>query len=495
MTVDSQNIFKQFFRAVFHELFRSKTAYNIIASVILLSVVAMGYGWKESYVSNAAISLEQRSISNPSSADLDRLVSVYETYSFQQQITKALASQLPAELKSSAARVDYFKDHSKLTLVGNKVIRLSFSSSNPARSQAALTLVVDELLNKVQPQTNSQDLVDIYVSLREKEKSLNRDLQLSDEKIKAAKAYTENKSRQRAQDRVGSITEALQDVEVNLSALDAKISGILRRLNAEEALHSSAERLKLLNTQKEKLLAALTENNNIYSSNSPEVISLQQELDNVNIEIVSLTEKQPMASKRSRVSDALYEQLRQQLTLDEIEKESLISREFSLKRILSSETKKADTEQAYSTALSHLRNEAEILGEKLQGVVQAIAINLKQQRSNKEQIGQYVVLDEPTLPQTYSGFGFIEFLIMGPLLSFGLPFGAASLLVLSDSRIRTSRQLKNIMPKNLAVLSVIPHYNSPKTLRIFRKALLGLVMWGIFVFIVYFTVGVIGLKG
>lgn len=493
--MDSQNIFKQFFRAVFHELFRSKTGYNIIASVILLSVVAIGYCRSESYVSNAAITLEQRSVQNSSSADLDRIVRVYDTYSFQQQITKTLASQLPSELQSSAARVDYFKDHSSLSLTSNKVIRISFSSSSPSRSQAALVLVVDELLSKVQPQTNSQDLVDIYASLREEEQNLIRDLELNDEEIKAATTYSGNKNRQRSQDRIGSITEALQDVEVNLSALNAKISGILRRLDAEEAFHSSAERLKLLNTQKEKLSAALTENNSIYSANSPEVISLQQELDNVNIEIVSLTEKQPMASKKSRVSDALYEQLRQQLTLEEIEKESLTSRESSLERILLAETKKANDDEAYSAALSQLQNEAEVLGEKLEGVVQAIDGNLKQQRNIREAFGQYVVLDEPTLPQTYSGFGFIEFLILGPILSFGLPFGAASLLVLSDSRIRTSRQLKNIMPPNLSVLSVIPHYNSPKTLRIFRKALLGLVMWGIFVFIVYFTVGVIGLKG
>ncbi len=493
--MDSQNIFKQFFRAVFHELFRSKTAYNIVASVILLSVVAIGYCWNESYVSNAAIALEQRSVPNSSSADLDRLVRIYETYSFQQQITKALAAQLPSELQSSAARVDYFKDHSSLSLTSNKLIRISFNSSNPARSQAALVLVVDELLRKVQPQTNSQDLVDLYVSLREEEKNLIRDLELSDEEIKAATLYSGNKNRQRSQDRIGSITEALQDVEVNLSALNAKISGILRRLDAEEAFHSSAERLKLLNTQKEKLSAALIENNSIYSVNSPEVISLQQEIDNVSIEIVSLTDKQPMVSKKSRVSDALYEQLRQQLTLEEIEKESLMSRESSLKRILSSETKKANAGEVYSTALSQLQNEAEVLGGKLERVVLEIDGNLKQQRNIREESGQYVVLDEPTLPQSYSGLGFIEFLIMGPLLSFCLPFGAASLLVFSDSRIRTSRQLKNIMPQNLAILSVIPHYNSPKTLRIFRKALLGLVMWAIFVFIVYFTVGVIGLKG
>ena len=91
--------------------------------------------------------------------------------------------------------------------------------------------------------------------------------------------------------------------------------------------------------------------------------------------------------------------------------------------------------------------------------------------------------------------GFVEFLILGPLLAFGLPFLMAAVIVLGDSRIRTSRQLNAMVPEGVAVMGTIPHYNSPKTLRVFRKAIFGLATWAAFVLIVYFTIGVIGLKG
>lgn len=493
--MDSQNIFRQFFRAVFHELFRSKTAYNILASVILLSVVAFGYLWQESYVSKAAISIAQRNASGSSAGHLDALISVYDTYSFQQKMVLALDEQLPYELKGSVQRIDYFKHHSQLTLASNNVVHLSFASASPSSSQAALTIIMQALLDKVQPQTDSKALVLAYENLQEKDGRLLEALQSHQDKVDAASARSTEPVSGRSRNRIASIAEALQDVEVNISALNAKIAGIRRRLQAEDELYSSAQRLQQMNTQKQKLNAALAENINIYSSSSPEVISIQQELDNVNVEIISITENQPLVAKKARVSDSLYEQLRQQLTLEEIEKESMLSRQASLARILSSETKKADVGQTQVLAMVQLEKVQDSLAAEHKAVLNALERNLREQKRSLEKSTHFIVLDVPNLPQTYSGLGFVEFLIMGPLLSFGLPFGAASLLVLGDSRIRTSRQLKNIAPAGVAVLGVIPHYNSPKTLRVFRKALLGLVTWGVFVFIVYFTVGVIGLKG
>lgn len=491
--MDSQNIFRHFVRAVLHEMFRSKTLYNIAASCILLSVMAFGYFWKESYISNAAISTVQRDASANSNAPLQRLVNIYETHSFQEQLVSLLGLQLPSHLNSTQDKIAYLQSHTALDLSENNVVRLSFRSTNPQTSQKVLSVFVDTLLEKAQPRQKRTVLLDQVAQLQKDETRLLDLLKETQDKITEVKTLSSSAVSGRSQDRLSSIREALQDVEVNISAVDAKIDGIKRRLADEDAVHEAAQRLKYLNVQKAKVQSALEENKAIYASTSTEVVSLQQELDNINIEIISITESQPSVTQESRLTDALYQQLRQQLTLEELERESLLSRQTSLQRIQASETKKADADQTHVVELLSLQKQEGAINTELLQTRSALVKVQKKLSENEKRSAQYVILDVPNTPQSYSGLGFIEFLLLGPALAFGLPFCLASVFVLTDSRIRTSRQLKNIIP--VPVLGVIPHYNSPKTLRLFHKALVGLVTWGIFVLIVYFTVGVIGLKG
>ncbi len=495
--MDNQNIIRQFIRAVLHEMFRSKTAYNVLASVILLSVVAVGYFWQESYISRSAISQSQLQSRQGTvySNQLQQLRNVYDAYSFQEQMVDELAPLLPDTLQTSQSQIAYLRHHSLLVIDENNVVHLEFRSDSPSNAQKGLSIIMNGLLNRVQPKKTGENAAQKSVELQEQEKQLRERYQVAQKKITAHQLNAGSNVSGGSPSRLRSITEALQDVEVNIAAVDAKIMGIRRRLSDEDALHEGAERLEQLHHQKQKTTDALTENLKIYSSGAPEVVSLQQELDNINVEIISIRDTTPRVSKPSRVSDALYEQLRQQLTLEELEKESLLSRQSSLARIRNSEKLKANEGQSHVQTLQLLEKESETVKAALADVSKALEAALLAQRRDREASTSFVVLDTPSLPQNYSGFGFIEFLILGPILAFGLPFSLAMLIVMTDSRIRTSRQLKKIAPDNIAVLGVIPHYNSPKTLRVFHKAMFGLIMWGAFVFIVYFTIGVIGLKG
>ncbi len=490
--MDSHNIFRQFIRAVLHELFRSKTVYNILASAILLSVVAWGYLWQEQYISRGTIALAQRTATE--SGHLQRLQRLYESRSFQEQILQDMRSLLPANIDTTSESLAYFNSHSELYLGDNNVARFSFRAASPQGAQQALTVIMEALLVETQPKNSSDVLRQRVATLQAQELQLTEALKLAELHVRDVNESSGTASG-RGSERIEALQNALQDVAVNIDAVSAKIVGIRRHLSKEEALHTAAERLKQLQAQKEKVSAALAENSAIYSSSAPEVVSLQQELDNINVAIVNVNEQTPLASKESRLSDSLYEQLRQQLTMDELEQESLFSRQASLQRILATESKQANADQDQLKQLAQAQQKADALRADLTAVTRELEQTLSAQRLAKEKEAQLILLDKPSLPATYKGMGFIEFLILGPILAFGIPFLIAVIIVVGDSRIRTSRQLNAIVPDGVAVMGTIPHYSSPKTLRVFRKAMFGLATWGAFILIVYFTVGVIGLKG
>ncbi|MFL0811243.1 MAG: hypothetical protein K6L76_12570 [Agarilytica sp.] len=499
--MDSQNIVRQFLRAVLHELFRSKTTYNLLGSIILLGVVAFGYVWQEQYESRASVALAQGSSASGSNVRLNQLQNVFDTHVFQQEVVELLRAtvfkgRVQGPNKESLAHdinTLWFEKNVSLSILPRGIAEIKFRAATPSNAQNALNITLNSLLENFQSSEDVASLHQLGDQLRQQEVELKNIIRQNEELLRIAGGLA-NDTFGSASSRANALREALQDVEISLSAVDASVEGIERRLQEEETLLDYTQKREQLHTQKQKNSDALSEALELYSSASPDVISLQQTLDNIALELAQLETEKPVNAGKLAASDAFYEKLRQKLTLQELEKESLESKRMSLQRLLASENKKALQDQDQINEVQKINERILSSKSKLDIVLREIAqLNLKL-REEKERGGRFVVLDTASLPGAYTGLGFVEFLLLGPLLAFGLPFLVASVIVLTDSSIRTARGLERVHGE-VAVLAVIPHYNSPKTLRLFRKAIIGLVAWIAFVFMVYITVGVIGLKG
>lgn len=498
--MENHSVLGQFFRAVLHELFRSKTFYNLIASVTLLAFVIGGYLWQESYTSSATVGVEQLGINHggndPALANeqFERLEAVYTSRSFQDAVIDALPEQMTESLVANADKRTFFDQHTHFVMFSHNVLGLSFVAATPELAQQSLQILLDTLLQELRPSPAIVTEPEQDQALVSEEQRLKEQLTSQQQALELLRQNDATLS-PRSRERVASLREAMQDTEVNISAVIAKLDAIRRQLEKEEELYRLRSRLEVLEAQKTKTSGMLQEYLMIYPSTAPEVVSLQHELDNINSEIASLNDNQLIVANKDKPGISLYEQLRKQLALEELERDALLSRHESLEKILINETRKEDANQSQ---LSELLLAEKLVAETRQAYDQVVRKReqLKQQQSVVQVPAfRFLVMDAPGLPATYSGLGLVEFLMLGPLIAFGLPVVTASAVVLSDTRIRTSHGLRTITPRSIPVLGVIPHYNSPVTSRIFRKALAGMVLWAMFIFSVYVTAGVIELKG
>lgn len=497
--MNNQNIFKQFFRAVFHELFRSKTLYNLMASLVLLSVVALGYFWKESYVSQTSITIGQRTsvgvIQDESSNRnlADRLSSIFFSRSFQESL--AVKFQLQEPVKDVDIFLRDLQKHATLSLENSTLARLSYSSESPSESQERLIVILRVLLDRVQPKSKDLELQNQGEEIQNDKLKTNQKIRELDELISDLRLSNFDEDTSSSKQRIASIRESIQDVEVNINASHAKIDGMRRKLEKEALIQDAQKRLGALIAQRDKLSVSIEELKKQDSFSAANVVSIEQEIDNLSVEINTFSQAESDNLQKSREeSVSLYTNLRNRLTLEEVELASLLSREESLRNLLQDVRAKAASEESYSIEIEQHQRALDELIKQIRLLESREEKNRLAQKAEREVTPNYLVLDQPSLPQKYSGLGFIEFLIIGPVFAFCLPFFIASLIVLLDSRIRTTRQLRNYKARSVPILSVIPHYNSPKTLRVFRKAVLGLLVWCAFVFSVYFALGVIGLK-
>lgn len=496
--MDDQNVFRQFFRTVLHELFRSKTSYNIFASIILLAFVVVGFMWEERYYSSATLSLKLADGQKDSalmSLQLERVENVLFSRAFQQHIVQHLQSASNPGENASLPYNEVFDQRIQYQVLPRNLLQFSLVAKSPAAAKQELEYLISALNSRLAPgdglvAVNQQiSVVDAQIAVLKTDKA---------EKQKALDDITAQQDvslSPRSRDRVLSVREAIQDVEVSINASNAKIDGILRQLKKEEEVFNLRARLRALSAQKEKVNIRLEEALSVYSSTSPEVVSLQQELDNINIETASIVENPLVVASNAAEGESLYEQLRKQLTLERVERESLISRHASLEKILLAESKKDSANQVQIAAITTAEKALnDVLTQEKALMAQRVTL-IRERDDILASSPQLKIIDAPSEPQKYSGLGFIEFLLMGPVFAFGLPFLIASTLVITDTRIRTLHKLRRVTPRTVPIFGVIPHYNSPKTMRLFRKAVVGLAVWGIFVFSVYFTVGVIGIKG
>ncbi len=247
-------------------------------------------------------------------------------------------------------------------------------------------------------------------------------------------------------------------------------------------------------SQKQKVESNLDNSRESYLPGDAQIVSLEKELDNINIQIEQVNADNTGQLQASAANDNLYEKLRSQLTLEEVEKNTLMSRVDVLQKLLSVERGKIDSDQNKTFELDNTEQALKDVLLKKQEIDQQLRKSKTLKRELIDNTPALIIEQSPSLPESYRGMGFIEFLMIGPLLSFLLPLSIASLIVALDSRVRTVSQLSRSLPQGVMVMGVVPHYDSPQTARIFRRAVLSLLMWMTFVFCMYITVGVIGLR-
>ncbi len=472
-----------------------------MASLALLSIIAVGYFWEVSYVSQTSITIGQSPGLDVSHDDVntqslaDRLSSMFFSRTFQESLVEEFVDPGAHEDIDTQVFLDDFQKRARFSIENSSLARLSYASETPEHSQQRLAVILKALLSRIQPKSKAPELEKVGEEIEAERLRLDKRIQDITALINDIRLSNFDEDNSSSKQRIASIRESIQDVEVNINAAHAKIGGIFRKLEKEGEIREAQLQFVEMTAQREKLVASVEALKKEDSYSTADVISIEQEIDNLNVQIASFSEiHAENLLKSGEESETLFSNLRNRLTLEEVELASLLSREESLRSLLKDVRSTAASEESYTIEIEQHQRMLDELTQEASLLKTRGEQNLRAQKAAREIRPDYLVLDRPSLPHQYSGLGFVEFLIIGPIVAFFLPLILASLVVLLDSRIRTLRQLRMHKPDAIPILGVIPHYSSPKTSRVFHKAMLSLLLWGAFVFSVYFTLGFLGLK-
>jgi len=497
--VNEQALLKQYAKAIFHELFRSKNGYNLLASLILLSTVVVGYFWDERYRSSATLEVRENIYidagqrASQQRVDTQRLLSLFESRAIVKGVAEKIIQRDASAASNSHSILEDFQLRSSAVRKDNRVV-FSYDAASPEKAKLGMEILLRTLLENVHAKIKIQALSQQYNDALVEESRLRALIEDKESVLESLRKNSFSLAPLSSRERLSNIMQQRQDVTINIREIEAKIAVIKERIPTEQANLLDRQKMQALLAAKTKAETAIEKSRSLYSANDAEVVSLQNELDNITSKIAKMKSSRSIELDGEQNRESLYEQLRRQLTLSEVELEALKARRNSLSNILEQESQLLQTEAADAEEIERAEKTLLAFNRDFDVAVQQRMSIFEAKTKLEKNTSEFYVQDAPSYPSSYHGLGFVEFLILGPILAFGLPFLIAFVIVFSDSRIRTSNQLNRCLPSRVAILGAVPHSESPKTARVFRHAIFGLAIWGAFVVCVYITVVIVGLR-
>jgi uncharacterized protein involved in exopolysaccharide biosynthesis len=223
-----------------------------------------------------------------------------------------------------------------------------------------------------------------------------------------------------------------------------------------------------------------------YQEDYPDVVATRAQLATINATIAKMEGSGQVYSNSESISNPLYEELRKQLSVADVDLRSQKRRMESLVRLQSQEETRAQRVAAGQAELSDLTRDTNVTRKVYDEMLQKKeAARLSMTLDIEGQGVNYRIQEPAAFPLKPTGIGFMQFVILGPILGFLLPLGLLVAYVMVDPHIRSSRVLQAQLPSEIEILGVIPHYSSPLGERLLKKDMLAILGISIISLIVY----------
>lgn len=372
----------------------------------------------------------------------------------------------------------------------NNYFRLTYVANDPDRSFEMLNSIVNVFLADTEKRKREESL-GAYNFIDAQVQSYKHQLELAEEKLKEFNSANLDGSRESVAGRLSQLRSDIENLKINIEESQARVNTLQQQLgnegqyqHAKGQVDELKQRRQTLNAQLEKLLLD-------YQEDYPDVISARAQLATLNASISKLESSGEVYNKTENLANPLYEELRKQLSVADVDLRSQRRRMDSLIRLQAQEEERAQRVAAGQAQLSDLTRDYDVTRKVYEEMLQKKeAARLSMTLDIEGQGISYRIQEPAVFPLKPSGLGYIQFAILGPFIGFLLPLGLLIAFVIADPHIRSSRVLQLQLPPDIEMLGVIPHYNSPLGERLLKKDMVAILGISIICMIVYLVLAI-----
>ena len=476
---------QQIAHAVFRELVKYKMAAVALFVVVSFAVLAIGYVWPKSYVTSAVLYadtsniikplLEGRAAVTPIDRSQQAQDSIY-TRRVLEQVGRKVGllndNQLPNQQDNI---ISSLRSHITITNEGKNFFSISYSNSSPDRSFEVLNTLVDVFIHDT-AESKRQESRNAYQFIDQQVKQYQAKLRKVENRLKNFKANNTAGTQHSVDSRINDLQLQIEKLKLDMDDSVAKKQSIEQQLQHESQHIADNSKLDALNGRLATMQQQLDTLRLTYKETYPDIVSLKEQMAKLQQQINAIQSGGAVASGGSNGSDTvnpLYQQLRIDLSNVETQINAQRKRLTALNTLLKSEQQRAKQVAANQADLSELNRDYSVTKEMYEEMLKRKEMARLSMTLDVEGQGVNYKIQEPaTFPLLPSGLRFIHFAIIGPLLGLLAPIGLAAAYVVLDPRVRFAATLQERLPKDIQLLGVVPHINTPLAKRMFRVDML-----------------------
>lgn len=459
--------------------------------VVLLFIVAafvplvVGYLWPNTYTTDAVLYADETNIIEPllkgraSVTGVDRAQQAQEALYTRRVLEKAaeeaglIDAQSPEDQKAAAVR--RLRDGVTVRTEGANNFRVQYSANSPDKAFTVLNSVINVFIQDT-ARRKREESVGAFNFIDAQVESYRRQLELAEEKLKEFRAQNTDGTEAQVSGRISQLRNDIEMLKLEIQESESRITSITDQLSQESQYQVAKGEVERLRERRRELRRQLDQLLLSYQDSYPDVVSLRQQIQDIDEEITQIEFSGESYGGSQTTENPLYEELRKQLSVAEVNLRAQKRRMESLKKLLEEEYARAERVAANQAQLSELTRDLEVTRNVYNEMLQrkesarlSMTLDIEGQGVN------YRIRDPATFPLEPSGLRYVHFAIAGPFLGILAPLGLLFIYVFLDPHFRSARAVQQQLPEGVELIGVIPHYHTPLAARLLRKDMIILV--------------------
>lgn len=473
---------EQNLKIVLNEVLANKTFALTTFLVVAGLGILLGLVWPKMYKSSATIVVEDKNIITPLMQGAAVPTDVVDRAKVAREALfgNATLSRVMNEagwFRGNPSPIDrdemmtWVRKHTAVTSVGNNLIKIDYSDTDPQRAFATTKAYVHVFLSEALG-TKARESQSAYNFINQQVQQYKAKLATIDDRVKAfrrAGLDPANFVSGAGGKGVESLHTRLENIEASLQEAQVKKASVEKQLAQAMAAAPLYNRERELRDRLSAAEGRLAQLRLTYRDTYPDIVRLKRDITDMRTAIAEEQKRHPGgAAMDAAATSAFNQQLKSELVQTQTQIDMLKARAADTRKALTIERDNA--KKLGGATLSELMRDYDVTQASLSDLLKRReAARVSMDLDRDKQGLTLAVNDAPTLPIRPAQFGFLQFAASGLILALFAPFVLIYARNQWDGRVRNDNVL--VEKLNLPVVASVPHLASPVEAESARRSL------------------------
>ena len=440
------------------------------ATGICVLILLIGFVWPKQFHSSTSIYADKKNIIRPlmegvaentdilNQADAKELI--FSRKIMQQILDSGGWSSTPLTPVQQEVLIQGIKTRTLISLPGANILRIEYRDDDAERAYKVASkyaeLFLDETVNnKKNESEQAYEFIDNQV------KAYHLKLQQAEDNLKQFRtANVDNRAGGQVQafTRIDDLRKELETTTLQWKEAQIRRDSLAVQLQSEESSSEQAATVSLYQNKIQELQQQIDLLRLTFHDTYPDIVRLKQQILDMQKMIDGAdkgTSRREQNSYKALANSAYYQSLRSELAEANTAIALSATRINELKEMIANSRDRAAMMSESQAAESELIRDYEVNKELYQSLLRKRENARVSMNMDIEGRGLTFKIQEPAnMPLLPSGLRFVHFLVLAPILAFGIPFGLLFAVIYLDPRLRSTASIGQHL--ELPILMAIP---------------------------------------